>query len=134
MKKELLQKIYFFRFLSAVNLLSGEFKNAVKRSIKFSILLSAVCLLFILQALSASAISVDETDKGSVIIAELDNPAVYDFTITNPDAAENIELYTLLGITFSPRGTFEIQSGKNTLEVRSYPPKSVRQLRQHYIF
>lgn len=101
---------------------------------KVVLLLSMLCLLFISQMYVASAISVDAKDKGSVIIAELENPAVYEFTLTNPSALENIELYTLLGITFSPRGTFEIQSGKNTFEVKAYPPKSVRQLRGQYIF
>lgn len=90
--------------------------------------------LLILPSLVAADISVEKKDKGSVVIAELDNPAVYDFTITNTGAPENIEFFTLVGIPLSPRGSFEIPSGVSNLEVRAYPPANVRRVTGPYVF
>ena len=89
--------------------------------------------LLIFSAIAAATISVDKTDKGSVIIAELDNPAVYDFAITST-RSENIEVFTLLGIPLSPRGSFEIPVGLSHLEVRAYPPEQVRRVTGPYTF
>jgi len=91
-------------------------KSSVILALGFSILLLQV----------VAAISVNEEDKGSVLIAELENPAVFEFTINNPGASEIAEIYTLIGVKMLPDRSFEIPSGNSTLEVRAYLPSSLR--------
>ena len=85
----------------------------------------SVCLLVLLLN-SVGALSVSKIDKGSVLIAELNNPAVFDFTVTNPDAQENAQIYTLVGIPVTPDKSFTLYSGNTTFEVRATPPPELR--------
>jgi len=89
------------------------------------VMLSILSLLLI-QLVSAVNLEVNKTDKGSVVIAELNNPAIFQFDINNLGARDNFEIYTLLGVSFSPRGTFELPQGKNTFEIKAYPNAELR--------
>ncbi|MCU0642254.1 MAG: hypothetical protein MUF61_01580 [archaeon] len=91
-------------------------------------IISALILmsLLIMSSVSALDISVDKADKGSVLVSELKNPAVFDFTITNRGANESVEIYSLIGVSFSPRGNFVLSSGKSTVRVEAYPSASIR--------
>ena len=68
----------------------------------------------------AANLEVKKVDKGSVVISEIKNPAVFDFVITNNENKDNFEIYSLVGVSFSPRGTFVLEPGENTIEVRAY--------------
>ncbi|MEK6933292.1 MAG: hypothetical protein AABW75_00260 [Nanoarchaeota archaeon] len=83
-------------------------------------------LIISLLSLSAASLNIEKIDKGSVVIAELDNPAVFDFIINNPGGNDSAEIYSFLGISFSPKGTFDLLPEKNTIEIRAYPNKEVR--------
>lgn len=98
---------------------------------KFALILATI-LIFL--PLGNAAIQVTHIDKGAVIISELTNPAVYEFKITNTGQTENIEILSLVGVSFSPRGTFELPSGTTTLEVRAYPSKERRSKTGQLIF
>ncbi len=85
-------------------------------------------LLFILFISTANAtdLEVEKFEKGNVIVAESGNPAVFDFVITNNlGGEETVEIYSLIGVTFSPRGTFDLRSGKNFIEVKAYLPENL---------
>ncbi len=77
-------------------------------------------------AYASPDLDIQKKDKGSVVIAELENPAVFDFLITNNDGEDNFEIYSFSGVSFSPKGTFILPSGKKTIEVKAYPSKGVR--------
>lgn len=89
------------------------------------VLLGMLSVLLI-QLVFAANLEVKKIDKGSVVISELNNPALFQFDITNLEAKDNFEIYTLLGVSFSPRGTFELPQGKSTLEVKAYPNAELR--------
>ncbi len=82
--------------------------------------------LMICGCVSALDISVDKTDRGSVLVSELKNPAVFDFGVTNNGGNESVEIYSLVGVSFSPKGNFILPSGKTTLRVEAYPSSSIR--------
>lgn len=82
--------------------------------------------MIILFSVFVSAISVEKVDKGSVIISELNNPAVFDFII-DLNKLDNIEIFSLVGVSMSPKGAFSIPMGKSTIEVRAFPNKELRQ-------
>ena len=83
---------------------------------------------------SAADLEITKVDKGSVVIAELGNPAVFDFIINNKGVSENFEIYSLVGVSMSPRGTFYLPAGTSTIEVRAYLPEKAREYRGLYKF
>ena len=62
------------------------------------------------------------------------NPAVYDFVITNKGAGDTFEIYSLVGFSMSPKGTFELPMGKKTIEVTAYPSKDFLKNRGSFDF
>ncbi len=82
-------------------------------------------LLLIVQLISVSAFDVEERDKAGIIISELENPAVFDFVI-NSDIDDSIEIFSLVGVSMSPRGRFDIRPGDNVVEVKAFPNKDLR--------
>ncbi len=95
------------------------------------VLILALIVAMLLPGVLAS-LSVEKVDKGSVIISELNNPAVFNLTINNPDGPQQAEIYSFTGISFSPRGFFDIQTGPNNLEMRVYPSQSILSQRGLY--
>ncbi len=91
-------------------------------------------VMLILPLAAAGNLEVEKVDKGSVIISELNNPAVFEFTITNKGPSDNFEIYSLLGISMSPKGTFEVPSGKSVVEIKVYPNKEIQKYRGLYYF
>ncbi|MAG38114.1 hypothetical protein CMI45_01880 [Candidatus Pacearchaeota archaeon] len=74
-----------------------------------------------LGVVSAADIEVEEIDRGSIVISEINNPALFDFIITNNgEQANNIEIFSLVGVKFSPRGTFNLEKGKTIVPVKVY--------------
>lgn len=103
---------------------------------KFELILVFLLALLIIPVAYAAdgSISVDKTDKGSVIIAELDNPAVYNFQITNTGPMQTAEFFSLVGLTLSPRGAFDLPSGVTNVEVKAYPTANARKRTGLYSF
>lgn len=85
-------------------------------------------LLLILstQLALAANLEIEKIDRGSVVISELNNPAKFEFIIKNNGPSDNFEIYSLLGVSMSPKGTFELPTGTSKLQVDAYPSKSVR--------
>lgn len=102
----------------------------MKKGVYLLIFASILLLSFV----SAANLEINKTDLGSVVIAELNNPAVFNFTIDNYGPKDMYEIYSFLGATFSPRGTFELPAGVSTLEVKVYPDKEVRKNLGFYKF
>ncbi len=75
---------------------------------------------------SGANLTIEKIDKGSVIISELTNPAVFDFVIDNPGEKDNFEIYSLVGVSFSPKGTFDLNHGENKIEVKAYLNEELR--------
>ncbi len=92
---------------------------------KKSLIVYFLAVLFLSSLVSAS-ISVEKVEKAGVIIAEINNPAVYDFIITS-NSPDTVEIYSLVGVSMSPKGAFDIPMGKSTIEVKAYPSKELRE-------
>jgi hypothetical protein len=70
------------------------------------------------------AMPVEIKDEGSVVVAELDNPARYTFTF-HSGGDDTLELYSLVGVTFSPRGGFDVD-GTKTVDVLAFTNRDIR--------
>jgi hypothetical protein len=94
-----------------------------------------IAIILVLSFVSAGPdLLVEEISKGNVIISELNNPAVFDFVIINNNESEFVEIYTLVGVSMSPKGTFEIPSGTSTIEVQAWPDEEFRMNEGLYSF
>lgn len=103
--------------------------------LKKSLVLSALFMsLFLLCSVSALSLDVEKVEKAPVIISELKNPAVFDFVITNNGAADKVEIYSLVGASFEPKGLFALPAGKSTTEVKVYPSADAREKEDNYAF
>lgn len=96
--------------------------------------LIGLALILLVPFVFAANIEVRYVDKGSVIISELDNPAVFDIVINNKGEADIYEIYSLVGVSMSPRGNFDLPSGISTVEVKAYIPREVREREGLYTF
>ena len=89
---------------------------------KSRLIITGVIALFLCLAYVSAALDleIEKISKAEVVIAELGNPAIFDFIIKNKGAADNGEIYSLVGVSMSPKGTFPIPSGESAIEVRAY--------------
>lgn len=92
---------------------------------KRSLILFLVAL-FLFSSFASASISVEVVEKSNIIIAELDNPAVYDFIIDS-NSQDTIEIFSLVGVSMSPKGSFDVPISKTTVEVKAYPKKELRE-------
>ncbi len=95
----------------------------IKKGIILSIALTALLLI---NCVSALDLTVEKVEKIPVVISELKNPAIFEFIINNNGAGENVEIYSLVGVSFEPREKFFLRSGETTLEIKAYPGESAR--------
>ena len=89
---------------------------------RLAIIFLTMCLILgMMQIASADFdLGVEKTDKGSVVIIGLNNPAVFDLIIDNKGIGDTAEIYTLVGVSMTPKGTFYLPHGKSIIEARAY--------------
>ncbi|MFH1710756.1 MAG: hypothetical protein ABH840_00425 [Nanoarchaeota archaeon] len=88
-----------------------------------------VILMIFISLASVIAANIDVSKKvvSDVVISELDEPAFFNFTITNRGGNDNFEIYSLVGADFTPRGTFNIPGGGTSeIEARVYPEDQLK--------
>ncbi|MAG76029.1 MAG: hypothetical protein CL811_04635 [Colwelliaceae bacterium] len=95
----------------------------MKRLLVFSVF--AVFLL--LATVSAGNLEIESISKGDIVIREANNPAYFDLVIDNKGNADTFEIYSFVGVTFSPRGTFDLPTGKSTVEIGAFLGEDLRQ-------
>jgi len=84
-------------------------------------------LVLLLQSVSAvPELSVEKIPKVDVVVAELDNEAVFDLVITNNGTIELFRIYSLVGVAIQPQDFFELPNGITTMEIRARPFTSIR--------
>ncbi|MBX4212001.1 hypothetical protein KW787_00905 [Candidatus Pacearchaeota archaeon] len=91
----------------------------------FVVIVLAIFLILSCFFVSAD-ITVETKNVAPVIISDLNNPAVFNFTIFNHGETQGVQLYSLLGVSMTPKGNFDIQPGENKIEVRAYLPPEMR--------
>ncbi len=92
----------------------------------FALLLGFVVMTAIFSLNVSAELEVKKIDKGSVVISELNNPAVFDFVINNKGEEENAEIYSLITVSMVPKGKFVLAHGENTVEVKAYLDQTMK--------
>jgi hypothetical protein len=102
----------------------------IKKGLAFLVLFFLITISFA----SALDLEVTKIEKEPVIISELKNPAIFDFAINNRGAADMVEIYSLVGVAFEPKETFNLHAGNTTTEVKAYPSEEARAKDGTYAF
>lgn len=90
--------------------------------------------LIILNIHLAQSLEVEKTEVSPVIISEISNPAIFTFTISNPGESQQAEIYSLVGVSISPSGMFELAPGDNVFEIRASPQEDFRKNIGYFTF
>ena len=97
---------------------------------KKSLILVVVVISMIFISFSsviAANIEVSKKIVSDVVVSELNEPAIFNFSITNRGSNDNFEIYSLVGVDFTPRGTFNIPGGETKeIEARAYPEEQLK--------
>lgn len=108
----------------------STYKECMKR-----IMIILLIAFLLLGGVQASDLEVKKVDKGSVVIAELNNPAVFEFVIKNNGPKDMFHIYSLISVTMTPKENFEIDAGEEkTITVRAYPDSEIRKQRGLFNF
>ena len=84
-------------------------------------------LVLVLTLSFVSSLEISSKDVSTVVIAELDNPAIYQLEITNEaKQTDSLELISFVGIDFAPKGALSVPPGTSTVEIRAFPSSEVR--------
>jgi hypothetical protein len=106
----------------------------MKKGLLLAFLIGFFIAILIISSVSAIDIEVEATDKVPVVVSELKNPAIFDLTINNKGAGDDVEIYSLVGVTFEPKEKFSLPSGESTIEVKAYPTEEIRATKGTYAF
>ena len=68
--------------------------------------------LLILPSVLAIDIDLEKRSSRDVIVAGLDDPAIFTFDITNNEATDDFYFFNLLGFSLSPNETIEIKGNE----------------------
>lgn len=96
---------------------------------KSGVLVIFAVLLIIISIAGVLAFNIDvkKTIIRDVVISEINEPALFNFTIINLGEGDNFEIYSLVGVDFAPRGTFNIAGGETKIiEVYAYPEAQLK--------
>jgi hypothetical protein len=98
-------------------------------------IISLISFILIFNFASAAFdLEIRKIGKGDVVVKELNNPAIYEFVITNNNESDIAQIYSLVGVSMTPKGTFAVPSGESRLEVWAWPDDSYRERDGLYSF
>lgn len=85
-------------------------------------------LVFFLIVPSVMALNLDihEINIDNTLIAEMENPAIYELSIDNLGDPENVEIYSLVSVAIQPKSSFNLLKGQNKLLIEAHPSKELR--------
>ena len=98
-------------------------KNHLSILVVFTIILTS---LFSIQ-IQAINLEISKKPIQNSVILDLNEPAIYELTITNLETTDNFEIYSLVGIDILPSTPFEIKGGETkSIIIKIMPQESLR--------
>ncbi len=90
-------------------------------------ILMGLIILPLVCADNALNLKIEKTTINNVIVSELNNPAVFNLKITNLGAGNDFQIFSLIGVDMTPKGTFKILTGETkNIEVKVYVFETLR--------
>lgn len=88
-------------------------------------LLTFAFSLIIFSVLS-SALQVQEIEKNPTVISEAKNPAIFDLIISNTQASEEAEIYSLVSVDIYPDSRITLPRGETKIQILANPRDGLR--------
>jgi hypothetical protein len=88
--------------------------------------LIGIFLSLIILPLVAASLDITKVENATTVISELNNPATFQFIINNNGAAEQYQIYSLVGVAMTPSERFVLQNGQSILYVTADPSERYR--------
>lgn len=82
--------------------------------------------LLLVTCVSALDLTVSKNETIPIVISELQNPAIFNLSINNLGTSEQVEMYSLVGVSFEPKGKFLLPAGTSNLMVKAYLDDAAR--------
>lgn len=84
-----------------------------------------IAVLLLLPLASAINLNIEKRDSNETIIQGINQPATFNFKITNLGASDNFQFYNLLGFSMAPKGTVYFGQGEaKKVELMIYPKEN----------
>lgn len=100
----------------------------------FSLIIFLIFIILI-NLVSAINLQIEKRTISDVIIKELDNLAVFEFSIKNLGESDRFEIYSLVGVDISPKEAFDLNSGETKIiRVEVKASESVKKNSGYYNF
>ena len=103
---------------------------------KKSLILLFLCIIFLTSLVSATInLEITKEVVNDVVISEIPGPATFNLAVKNLGDSDNFEIYSLVNVEMSPKGTFYISGGETkNITVGVYPSDKVRKNTGIYSF
>ncbi len=85
----------------------------------------SLVIMLLLLAIAPLVLAELKIEKEAVVdsfIVELNQPAIFNFKLTNPGSSDNFNLYSLVGVDIKPNETFNIKEGETAEKQFSFWP------------
>ena len=92
-------------------------------------------VLFSLNLISAINLDVSVNPISNTVIADLNQPAIFDLSITNIEETDAFEIYSLIGMDLSPENSFIINSGETKkIRIEAMPQETIKSRKGYITF
>jgi hypothetical protein len=106
----------------------------MKNPIFTTIIPGILLMIFLTSFVSAINLNIVSKQVSNTVITDLNQPAIYDLTITNNEKADNFDIYSLVGIVISPNN-FSIGEGETkTIRIYLTPQESLKSKEEPFPF
>lgn len=89
------------------------------------LLVIVLLALFFLPGVLGSNITVEAQKIENLVIAELNNSAIYDLKINTP-VSDDFDIYTLVGVSIQPEDKVRLEAGENTVRIEATLSEELR--------
>ena len=84
-----------------------------------------MAVLLLLPLASAINLNIEKRESNEIIIQGINQPATFNFKITNLGASDNLQFYNLLGFSMAPKGNVYFGQGEaKSIELMIYPKEN----------
>jgi len=102
---------------------------------KKEVILLVFITIISMNLISAINLDVDIIPISNIIITDLEEPGVFDLSITNNGESDSFELYSLIGVDLTPETSFYIASGEtNKIRIQAMPQKTIKSKKGYITF
>ena len=98
------------------------------------IILIFIIVVFLINNVEAINLKITTDAIQNNYIVELNEPAIFNISITNYEDSDNFEIYSLVGINIEPKNVYIKMNETKTINLKAFPQDSLKEKRIPYNF